>query len=300
MVLGGEKEVESSESGELRVSDEEIDPDPLCSILPEIDWPNSSSDQVMRKVDEIKDYLIFELGLIDLLMVGRDFTWSNGRAWSKLDRFLVSASWEVRFPDLRQKSFVLAGKLKVLKADLKKWNVEEFVNTKNKRKLLMQYLQSLEERELLGDISGEELERKKVIVDELEKIILMEEISWRQKSRVLWLKEDQEVIKDRIVNFYEKLFSEEYSWRPKLDGMFFDSIDEASADWLERAFEEDEVLDVVRGMARDKGSGPDGFSMAFFQSCWDIVRDNIMKVEAVEMWDFQPVSLVNGGIQDNL
>jgi len=35
-------------------------------------------------------------------MVDGDFTWSNGRAWSKLDRFLVSASWEVRFPDLRQ------------------------------------------------------------------------------------------------------------------------------------------------------------------------------------------------------
>ncbi|KAF5470705.1 hypothetical protein F2P56_011202 [Juglans regia] len=190
-------------------------------------------------------------------------------------------------------SFVLVGKLKALKTDLKKWNVEEFGNTENKWKLLMQQLQSLEERELLGDLSGEELGRKIVLVDDLEKITLMEEISWRQKSRVLWLKEgdkctkffhrmanfhqrnnaievlhdgeniisDQEVIKDHIVNFYEKLFSEEYSWRPKLDGLFFEFIDQASAEWLERAFEEDEVLNVVRGIARDKALGPDVFSI---------------------------------------
>jgi len=58
-------------------------------------------------------------------------------------------------------SFVLAGKRKALKTDLKKWNVEEFGNRDNKRKLLMQQLQSFEERELLGDLSSEELERKK-------------------------------------------------------------------------------------------------------------------------------------------
>ncbi|KAG6664926.1 hypothetical protein CIPAW_02G126800 [Carya illinoinensis] len=149
-------------------------------------------------------------------MVDGDFIWSNGRAWSRLDRFLVSASWEVCFPDVRQKrlprlcsdhcpimlesggtfrglqyfkfenmwleaegfvdrvrmwwslygfsgtpSFALAAKVKPLKTDSKKWNVEEFGNAENKRKLLMQQLQSLEERELLGDLSGEELKRKK-------------------------------------------------------------------------------------------------------------------------------------------
>ncbi|KAG6636642.1 hypothetical protein CIPAW_11G124900 [Carya illinoinensis] len=97
-------------------------------------------------------------------------------------------------------SFVLPGKLKALKTDLKKWNVEEFGNTENKRKLLMQQLQSLEERELLGDLSSEEWEKKKVAVDDLEKITLMEEISWRQKSRVLLLKEG-----DKGTNFFHHM-----------------------------------------------------------------------------------------------
>lgn len=37
------------------------------------------------------------------------------------------------------------------------------------------------------------------------------------------------------------------------------------AEWLERAFEEEEVIDVVGGMARDKALSPYGFSMAFFR-----------------------------------
>lgn len=39
----------------------------------------------------------------------------------------------------------------------------------------------------------------------------------------------QEVIKDRIMNFYEQLFWKDYSWRPKLDGLYFDSFDQVSA-----------------------------------------------------------------------
>jgi hypothetical protein len=36
---------------------------------------------------------------------------------------------------------------------------------------------------------------------------------------------------------------------------------------LEHPFEEREVLEVVKGMNRDKAPSPDGFSMAFFQDC---------------------------------
>lgn len=35
-------------------------------------------------------------------------------------------------------------------------------------------------------------------------------------------------------------------------------------EWLERVFEEVEVLDVVIGMVRDKGPSPDSFSIFFF------------------------------------
>jgi hypothetical protein len=38
-----------------------------------------------------------------------------------------------------------------------------------------------------------------------------------------------------------------------------------------------EVLEVVKGMNRDKAPGSDGFSMAFFQDCWDVIKTNLMR-----------------------
>lgn len=47
---------------------------------------------------------------------------------------------------------------------------------------------------------------------------------------------------------------------------------------LERPFEKAEVLQVVSGMCKDKALGLDGFSLAFFQECWNIVKDDVMRV----------------------
>lgn len=48
---------------------------------------------------------------------------------------------------------------------------------------------SLEEKEVQGLLSEEDRTRKLGVVSELENLALMEKISWRQKSRVMWLKE---------------------------------------------------------------------------------------------------------------
>ena len=103
-----------------------------------------------------------------------------------------------------------------------------------------------------------------------------------------------------------------------MDGLVFDQILDHEAGWLEREFEEKEVRKVVLDMERDKAPGPDGFSIAFFQVCWEIVKEDIMKIfgefhaegkfeaslnstfislipkipGASEMKDFRPISLV--------
>ena len=41
---------------------------------------------------------------------------------------------------------------------------------------------------------------------------------------------------------------------------------------MERDFEEEEVRKVVLAVDGDKAPGPDGFSMAFFQWCWEVLR----------------------------
>jgi len=96
-----------------------------------------------------------------------------------------------------------------------------------------------------------------------------------------------------------------------LDGLSFDSISEV---------EEREVLEVVKAINGSKLLGPGGYSMAFFQACWDVLKEDIMKVlrdfhargkferslnatfislipkipRVVDPKDFRPISLVSG------
>jgi hypothetical protein len=61
-------------------------------------------------------------------------------------------------------------------------------------------------------------------------------------------------------------------------GLSFDFILESKALWLERVFEEEEIRKVVSAMNGDKASSLDGFFLAFFQECWDVLRVDLMKV----------------------
>jgi hypothetical protein len=69
------------------------------------------------------------------------------------------------------------------------------------------------------------------------------------------------------VQYYSSLYTEQFNWRPKLDVLSFNSIGEVEANWLERAFKEGEVFEVVKALNSDKALGSDSFSMAFFQAC---------------------------------
>ena len=67
-------------------------------------------------------------------------------------------------------------------------------------------------------------------------------------------------------------------WRPRLDNLEFDRLNVGEASSLEEPFEEKEVWQMIKGMDRDKASGPDGFTLAFFQDCWGVVKGDFMAV----------------------
>ena len=164
------------------------------------------------------------------------------------------------------------------------------------------------------ELTEEEIIKRDECSQNLETTLFQEELSWRQKSRALWLKEgdqntkffhrlanlhrrnnivaammvdgnrteDPTVIQDHIVHFYKTLYSEQFQGKPnKLLAPMMEnilSIDEGERLWMEREFEEDEVWEVVRKMKGDKALGPDGFSMAFFQKCWEVIKKDMMEV----------------------
>jgi hypothetical protein len=76
-----------------------------------------------------------------------------------------------------------------LKADLKVWNEEVFGNVDWQKKLPLEELRGLEVVEEERAFCDEERVGKAKAINELERFTLMEEVSWMQKSRALWLRE---------------------------------------------------------------------------------------------------------------
>ena len=63
-----------------------------------------------------------------------------------------------------------------------------------------------------------------------------------------------------------------------MEGLEFDQIEGLERDRLERRFEQEEVLRVVKEMEGDKAPGLDGFSLAFYHHCWGVVEKDVLAV----------------------
>ena len=175
------------------------------------------------------------------------------------------------------------------------WNKEVYWNVSTKKlKALVQLGQS-DAMERDKALTAEELEVKRRVVDEFKIWAMLEEISWRQKSRELWLKEkDKNTIvfhkmanTHRTRNFLEKLringdllvgennikegmarafqlmFSKMGEWRSSIEGLVFNFMSSTNSAAFELPFSEDEVFSALSSLCGDKAPGLDGFTLAF-------------------------------------
>ena len=104
--------------------------------------------------------------------------------WLKEEGFkdLLKGWWQsLRFNGFF--SFILAEKLKALKAILKSWNKDGFGKVGVNKHLALDKVAFWDAQEKLRPLSMEELEARKEAKGDFEKWALMEEVSWRQKSR---------------------------------------------------------------------------------------------------------------------
>lgn len=86
-------------------------------------------------------------------------------------------------------SFILATKLGLLKEDIKLWNREVFGNVRLNTTKYMEEVRRLDEKESRVGLTREEKRGRGVKRGEIGLRLMQEEISWRQKSRALWLRE---------------------------------------------------------------------------------------------------------------
>ncbi|RVW40836.1 hypothetical protein CK203_102602 [Vitis vinifera] len=89
------------------------------------------------------------------------------------------------------------------------------------------------------------------------------------------LTEDQEV-RNGIVNAFQKLLSEEPGWRADIEGLQLNQLNSREAEDLEMPFSEEEIHFALMEMRGDKAPGPDGFTVAFWQDCWDFVKEEVV------------------------
>ncbi|WMV57474.1 hypothetical protein MTR67_050859 [Solanum verrucosum] len=246
--------------------------------------------------------------------------------------------------------YILACKLRLLKDKLKEWSKTVHGNLGMQKQSI---LNQLAELDLIQDqriLSDDESYLRAVLTVEFEENAKREEVAWRQRSRALWLKEgdrnskffhrtanchkrynnidkliingtsviEPAEIRDEVITFYQKLYTETEVWRPKLNPRVQSRISEVDNAALQGQFEEHEIKNCVFSCAGDKAPGPDGFTMAFFKQCWEEVKQEVVaaiqnfhdqsyfeksfnatfialipkKVGATELKDFRPISLI--------
>lgn len=98
-------------------------------------------------------------------------------------------SWWSSFLVSGRPCYILATKLKLLKVKLKEWSKENTGNWRRLKKgdILTQLnnLETIQEQRMLID---DELVQKAHLAMEFEEVAKREEITWRQRSRIQWLK----------------------------------------------------------------------------------------------------------------
>ena len=99
---------------------------------------------------------------------------------------------------LRYPSFVLAKMLKALKEDIIQWNRSEFGNVERQKKDLLKALKLSDAKEGEHDLSEMELGERAVLRFQIQNLLSLEEVSWRQKSRMLCIKEGDNNTKSSI------------------------------------------------------------------------------------------------------
>ncbi|KAL9672534.1 hypothetical protein QQ045_028785 [Rhodiola kirilowii] len=268
------------------------------------------------------------------------------RMWLRDEQFkdVVTKWWTAP----RSRALNFEEKLFCLQAQLSEWNKKHFGNVQTK-------INSLKKEIAEVQAQVESVGREAELTNMIDEWLHREEILWQQRSRVTWLQDgdnnskffhtyatsrkkrniisilqrnnsteatDLEESKAIIIDYYTNLFRSSHSVPQDLLKRKLSCIGRKVTDRHNSAllmpFSANEVTKAVFELHPSKAPGRDGFSAAFIQSCWQIVRDDFIseclsflndcilsdqanetlitlipkQKEATKVTDYRPISLI--------
>eukprot|EP00253_Pinus_taeda_P026517 PITA_26517 len=206
-------------------------------------------------------------------------------------------------------------KLKELKEKIKSWNKQEFGNIMEDKQNLEKEMESIQQKMILEGRTEESISKEGSILGQLEERRKQEEILWRQKSRIKWLREGERntkffhqamikhrqrnrilSIKDRngnrvieqaeieqvLIDHHKEILKEPQADRMQAIQEICSAIpclvSEDQNKALMRAATLEEIEETVKAMKKGTAPGPDGFTVDFFQAGWHFLGKEILEM----------------------
>jgi hypothetical protein len=227
----------------------------------------------------------------------------------------IQAWWREAEVPRGSKMYRFQQKLKNLKQTLKLWNQSTFGNIFDAQKQLLAQLEGIQQQIRLHGLTNELKAQEITLNQQLEVRKKQEEILWKQKSRVQWLREGEcntkffhrTVIQRRHSNKITHLISDDgdtvhshEDMENTLTGYFQNLLTEPRADRHEainkvtrhvpslvtpeqnaallRPITIEEVDQALQETPKGKAPGPDGFTSDFFHHCWPLIRTEVWEI----------------------
>eukprot|EP00253_Pinus_taeda_P031183 PITA_31183 len=200
-------------------------------------------------------------------------------------------------------------KLKFLKGEIKKWNKNTFGNIFKEKEILIQEIKKIQQTIIREERTEELMHKEQQAEQKLLERDMQEEILWRQKSRIRWLKEGEKntkffhktTVQRRMHNQISQLTNaqgEKIETQAGIEQEFLQYfktmsqepdinrteeietivsniprlITEEHNTLLLKPISLEEVEVAVNLLKTGKAPGPDGFTSNFFQHFWELIK----------------------------